>query len=68
GLRDEIRENDVVTFDLEKGYGFIKNQRTKESIFFHSQQVTGTVAVGDMVTFQMSMGNRGPAASGVVKI
>lgn len=67
-LEPELPSGRVTYFNDEKGYGFIKNQRTKESIFFHSQQVTGTVAVGDMVTFQMSMGNRGPAASAVVKI
>jgi len=57
----------VTYFNPEKGYGFIKHQVNKESLFFHVQDLTGQVNVGDMVTFNVGRGPKGPVAVAVKK-
>lgn len=58
----------VTYYNDEKGYGFIKHQVTKESLFFHVDNVNGKVQVGDMVAFQVGAGSKGPVATAVVKV
>ena len=72
--RDEEDETDsaptgrVTYYNSAKGYGFIKDSRTKESVFFHLNSVLTPVKEGDMVTFSLTRGPKGMSAVGVTKI
>ncbi len=62
----EVVRNGVVTFFNElKGYGFIKDQQTQESIFVHINALQGPVKERDKVTFEVEMGPKGPNAVSV---
>lgn len=59
-------KNGVVTFFNEtKGYGFIKDTDTQESVFVHFSALTEEVKENNKVTFEVEMGPKGPAASNV---
>ncbi len=62
---DPIRKGVVSFFNQSKGYGFIKDSETKESIFFHVNNLLGDVNEGDRVSFEIEMGKKGPAAVNV---
>lgn len=59
--RDEvtIRRGRVTFFNESKGYGFIKDQDTQESIFVHINQVDGLIGENDKVTFEVEHGPKG---------
>jgi len=59
---ETIRSGSVKFFNDEKGYGFITDAESKESIFVHINQVSGTIREGDRVTFEIEMGQKGPTA------
>lgn len=56
----------------DEGYGFIKPEEGEKDVFFHASAVAeGTfddLSEGDMVTFDVEEGPKGPAAANVVKI
>ncbi len=56
---DAIRKGSVTFYNDEKGYGFIRDEQSQESIFFHVNGVTGTVKEKDKVTFEVEMGQKG---------
>lgn len=62
----------VKWFDEKKGYGFITPEGGGEDCFVHFSAIEGTgfrtLAEGDRVEFEVVEGDRGPAASSVVKI
>jgi cold shock CspA family protein len=58
----------VTFFNDAKGYGFIKDEKTQESIFVHSSSLTITLREGDRVTFETQPGQKGPMAANVKKI
>lgn len=59
--KDEItiRRGRVTFFNESKGYGFIKDQDTQESIFVHINQVDGLIKESDKVTFEVERGPKG---------
>ena len=60
---DVIRKGNVTFFNDSKGYGFIKDQQTQESIFVHVNALNGlTLKEGNKVTFEVEMGQKGPTA------
>lgn len=59
---DPIRTGVVSFFNNEKGYGFIKDKETKESIFVHINNVEGDIKENNVVTFETEMGPKGPTA------
>jgi cold shock CspA family protein len=59
---DLIRKGKVTFFNSSKGYGFIKDQETQESIFVHINSVSGMIKENDKVTFQVENGPKGPNA------
>lgn len=60
------REEGIVTyFNDEKGYGFIRDNRTKQSVFFHKKQLTGNVNLQTKVSFVITKGLKGPEAQEV---
>lgn len=53
----------------DKGFGFIKPEEGDKDIFFHAKSVVGTtfeeLNEGDVVTFEVVDGDKGPAANDV---
>lgn len=62
-----IKKGTVTFFNDSKGYGFIKNTETQESIFVHVNGLTMQIKEGDKVTFEVEMGQKGPTAVRVSK-
>ncbi|NSL85381.1 cold-shock protein [Chitinophaga solisilvae] len=60
-----IRTGVVTFFNESKGYGFIKDQKTQESIFVHVNGLVDPVKEHSKVTFEVQMGHKGPNAVGV---
>ena len=59
------RKGKVTFFNQEKGFGFIKDLASQESIFVHANNLSGDVKENDKVSFEIEMGNRGPFAVNV---
>jgi cold shock CspA family protein len=65
---DPVRTGIVSFFNDSKGYGFIKDQQTQESIFVHANGLaSGPIGENDKVTFEVEMGPKGPNAVRVKK-
>jgi cold shock CspA family protein len=56
---DLIRRGTITFFNTSKGYGFIKDQDTQESIFVHQNGLTSSVKENDKVTFEVEKGPKG---------
>jgi len=59
---DPIRKGIVAFFNDSKGYGFIKDSETKESVFVHANNVLEEIIEGNIVSFEVEMGQKGPTA------
>ncbi len=59
---DTIRKGEVKFFNEEKGYGFIIDLETKESVFVHVNNVLEPITQSNMVTFEVEMGPKGANA------
>lgn len=63
---DPIRKGSVTFFNDSKGYGFIKDAQTQQSVFVHANSLAGiTLKEGDKVAFEVEMGQKGPSALNV---
>ena len=62
---DVVRNGKVKFFNTEKGYGFINDKTTKESIFVHQAGLVDEIKKDDEVTFEIEMGQKGPQAVSV---
>ncbi len=53
----------------DRGFGFISREGEAKDLFFHSKELNGVtfdeLKVGDKVTFEVTQGDKGPAATGV---
>jgi cold shock CspA family protein len=56
---DLIRKGTITFFNTSKGYGFIKDHDTQESIFVHQNSLSGPVTENDKVTFEVEKGLKG---------
>ena len=59
---DPIRKGTVTFFNEAKGYGFIKDTETKESVFVHVNNTIDEIRDNNAVTFEIEMGPKGPTA------
>lgn len=59
---DPIRKGTVTFFNDSKGYGFIKDSETQESVFVHVNNLLETIKEGNLVSFEVEMGQKGPTA------
>jgi len=59
---DAIRKGTVTFFNESKGYGFIKDQVTQESIFVHANGLIDQIKENSKVIFEVEMGPKGPNA------
>lgn len=55
----------------ERGFGFISREGESKDLFFHSKELKGVtfeeLKVGDSVTFDVTDGPKGPAATNVAR-
>ena len=63
-----IRTGVVTFFNDDKGYGFIKDIQTQQSVFIHVNQLSGPIKEHDKVNFEVEMGHKGPNAINVKKV
>jgi cold shock CspA family protein len=54
-----LNSGSVSYFNTSKGFGFITDDRSKERVFFHINQLSQPVKEGDKVTFSLERGPRG---------
>lgn len=60
--QETIRRGTVSFFNNSKGYGFIRDHETQESIFVHANGLVDEIQENDKVTFEVQMGHKGPNA------
>ncbi len=59
---DPVRQGVVSFFNNTKGYGFIKDLETKESVFVHVNNTLDEIKEGNLVSFEMERGPKGNTA------
>ncbi len=68
GNYDPVRRGIVSFFNESKGFGFIKDSDTKESLFVHINNVDGEIKEGNIVSFESERGLKGPVAIKVKQV
>jgi len=64
---DTVRKGIVTMFNESKGFGFIKDLQTQESIFVHINGLIDPIKEGNSVTFETEQGQKGLNAVKVKK-
>ncbi len=67
GDEDVVRIGTVSFFNDAKGYGFIKDLKTQESIFVHINQLSEPIKENNKVSFEVEQGPKGLNAVNVKK-
>mgnify|MGYP003624934601 CR=1 FL=1 len=67
-VEDPLRKGTVTFFNTSKGYGFIKDSETNESIFVHINGLVDQVNENDKVNFETERGPKGMNAVNVTLI
>jgi cold shock CspA family protein len=62
---DLIRKGIVTFFNEAKGFGFIKDLETQESVFVHVNALVDRIKENSKVSFEVEMGPKGPSALNV---
>lgn len=62
---DPIKKGIVSYFNESKGFGFIREKVTRQSVFFHVNNLIDDVKENSAVTFEMGKGPKGPTADQV---
>lgn len=56
----------------DRGFGFISREGESKDLFFHSKELNGVtfdeLKVGDVVSFEVTDGEKGPAATNVSRV
>jgi len=65
---DPVRNGIVSFYNDSKGYGFIKDSESKDSLFFHVNNVLDEVKEGNLVSFEIERGPKGLTAVKVKQI
>ena len=65
---DPIRKGRLTFFNNSKGYGFIRDSVTQESVFVHINEFEDEIMEGNMVSFEVEKGPKGPAAVRVKRV
>ena len=64
--------NGTIKTLTERGFGFIAREGEAKDLFFHSKDLQGVafddLKVGDAVTFEVTQGEKGPAAINVSRV
>ncbi|MES2701418.1 MAG: cold shock domain-containing protein [Bacteroidota bacterium] len=67
-LREVVRKGVVTFFNDAKGYGFINDLQSQESVFVHINQLSEPIKERDKVVFETEQGPKGLNAIKVKKI
>ncbi|NMM47827.1 cold-shock protein [Marinigracilibium pacificum] len=67
-VNNKLRTGKVNNFDDSKGFGFIIDSDTRDSIFVHINDCNDDIAVGDKVEFELEKGPKGLKASNVNRV
>jgi cold shock CspA family protein len=59
---DLFRKGTVTTYNIAKGYGFIKDHDSQESVFFHLNALSGPIKENDKVAFEVEKSPKGLSA------
>jgi len=59
---DFVRKGVVSTFNKSKGYGFIRDLSSNQSVFVHVNSLLESIKENDVVIFEIGKGAKGPAA------
>ena len=63
--------NGTIKTLTDRGFGFISREGEAKDLFFHSKELSGVtfdeLKVGDKVTFEVTQGDKGPAATNVAR-
>lgn len=62
---DLIRKGVVTFFNAAKGYGFIKDLQTQESVFVHINSIKEEIKENSKVIYEVEMGPKGASAFNV---
>lgn len=62
---DPIRKGVVTFFNDSRGFGFIRDLETQESVFVHVNEADFPIKESDRVTFRIEKGPKGPNAVSV---
>jgi cold shock CspA family protein len=62
---DLIRKGTITFFNDAKGFGFIKDHETQESVFVHINNIQDEVSENSKVVFEVEMGPKGANAINV---
>ena len=65
---ERIRNGVVTMFNESKGYGFIKDSKSNDSLFVHINSLADRVREGDKVSFEVELTHKGKNAVDVKKI
>lgn len=65
---DPIRTGRLTFFNNSKGYGFIRDSVTQESVFVHINEFEDEIMEGNMVSFELEKGPKGPSAVRVKRV
>lgn len=66
--QDVIRQGTITMFNTSKGYGFIRDQQSQQSIFVHQNELIDPVHESDRVTFEIRNTPKGASAVQVKKL
>jgi cold shock CspA family protein len=66
-VQDVVRNGVVSFFNESKGYGFIKDLQSQESVFVHINSLVEPIKENDKVTFETEQGQKGLSAIKVKK-
>jgi len=59
---DFVRKGVVSTFNSSKGYGFIRDLSSGQSVFVHANSLLEAIRENDVVVFEIGRGAKGPSA------
>jgi len=58
----KVRKGTVTFFNDSKGFGFIRDLDTKQEVFVHINNVLEEIKEGNLVSFEVEKGLKGPSA------
>jgi cold shock CspA family protein len=59
---DFVRKGVVTFFNESKGYGFIRDLESRQSVFVHANNLLDLVKENNVVVFELGKGPKGPTA------
>lgn len=62
---DQVKKGVLTFFNSSKGYGFIRDSETKNSVFVHVNEFQDDIIEGNKVSFEVVKGVKGPEAVNV---